>query len=59
MILMKQQMMGVALASDEPYENRSQFAADVAMPAPHHSVFYRLDALPNAQNQQCQSTEGR
>jgi len=56
---MKQQMMGVALASDEPYENRSQFAADVAMPAPHHSVFYRLDALPNAQNQQCQSTEGR
>jgi len=27
------------------YENRSQFAADVAMPAPHHSVFYRLDVL--------------
>jgi len=27
------------------------------MPAPHHSVFYRLDALPAA-NQQHQSTEG-
>jgi len=27
------------------------------MPAPHHSVFYRLDALP-APNQQRQSTEG-
>jgi len=27
------------------------------MPAPHHSGFYRLDALP-ATHQQCQSTEG-
>jgi len=26
-------------------------------PAPHHSVFYRPDALPATQ-QQCQSTEG-
>jgi len=29
----------------------------IAMPAPHHSVFYRPDALP-ATNQQRQSTEG-
>jgi len=28
------------------------------MPAPHHSVFYRPDALPAA-NQQHQSTEGK
>jgi len=27
------------------------------MPAPHHSIFYRPDALPAA-NQQRQSTEG-
>jgi len=27
------------------------------MPVPHHSIFYRPNALPNA-NQQCQSTEG-
>ena len=30
----------------------------ITMPAPHHSVFYRLDALP-ATNQQRQSTEGK
>ena len=29
----------------------------ITMPAPHHSVFYRPDAFPAA-NQQCQSTEG-
>ena len=29
----------------------------ITMPAPHHSVFYRLDALLPP-NQQCQSTEG-
>jgi len=28
----------------------------ITTPAPHHSVFYRPDALPAAQ--QCQSTEG-
>ena len=28
------------------------------MPAPHHSIFYRPDALPDAQ-QQHQSTEGK
>ena len=30
----------------------------ITMPAPHHSVFYRPDALPAA-NQQCESTEGQ
>ena len=30
----------------------------ITMPAPHHSVFYRPDALP-APNQQRQSTEGK
>ena len=30
----------------------------ITMPAPHHSVFYRPDALPAA-NQQRQSTEGQ
>jgi len=25
------------------------FAPDITMPASHHSVFYRLDALPAAQ----------
>ena len=29
----------------------------ITMPAPHHSVFYRPDALPAPPNQQCQSTE--
>jgi len=33
----------------------------ITTPAPHHSVFYRPDALPDAQspNQQCQGTEGQ
>jgi len=30
----------------------------ITTPAPHHSVFYRPDALPAA-HQQCQSTEGQ
>jgi len=32
--------------------------SQVTMPASHRSVFYRLDALPAA-NQQHQSTEGK
>ena len=30
----------------------------ITMPTPHHSVFYRPDALPMPPNQQRQSTEG-
>jgi len=31
----------------------------IITPTPHHSIFYRLDAFPDARpKQQCQSTEG-
>jgi len=36
----------VAVASAEPYATRSR---QITMPAPDHSVFYKLDALPAAQ----------
>ena len=44
------------MGSAGPYANL-HLAPDITTPASHHSVFYRLGALP-APNQQCQSTEG-
>jgi len=51
--------MGVAVASAGPYANHLHLAADRyhTITSSHHSIFYRLHALPDA-HQQCQSTEG-
>jgi len=43
---MKQEMMRVAVASAGPYAPRSR---QIPKPEPHHSTFYRLGALPDAQ----------
>jgi len=56
-ILMKQEMMGVAVASARPYANHLHLTPDITIPVPHHSVFtgWMPFLLPN---QQRQSTEG-
>jgi len=36
----------VKVASAEPYANRSR---QITTPAPHHSIFYGPDALPDSQ----------
>jgi len=54
-ILLKQETLsgsGISWAICESAPRSRQ----TTMPAPHHSVFYKLDALP-APKQQCQSTE--
>jgi len=54
-ILLKQQTMsgsGISWAICKSAPRSRQ----ITTPAPHHSVFYRPDALPAA-NQQCQSTK--
>ena len=63
----------MAVASAGPYASLQLAAVKITMPAPHHSDFYRPDALPAAQptasiftgrmpflppNQQRQCTEG-
>jgi len=50
-ILMKQEMIDrVALASPGSYVSHLHLAADrKATPAPHHSIFYSLYALSDAQ----------
>jgi len=40
---------GVAVASAGPYANHSHLAPEITTPAPHHSFFFRPDALPAAQ----------
>jgi len=43
---------GVAVASAGPNANNLHFVPEsrkITMRIPHHSIFYRLDALPNAQ----------
>ena len=39
---------GVTVASFGPYTNNLHHARERTMPAPHHSIFYRPDALPDA-----------
>jgi len=40
----------VAVASGGPYANHSHLAGgQITTGAPHHSIFYRSDALPDAQ----------
>ena len=56
-MLIKQEMMGVAVASAGPYANHLHLAADRTMPSPHHSIFYSQDTLSDA-NKQHQNTEG-
>ena len=46
----------MAVASAGPYASAPR-SRQITMPAPHHSVFYRPDALPAAQPQR-QSIEG-
>ena len=41
---------GVAVASARPYANICTSLRQITMPAPHHSSFYRPDALPAAQS---------
>jgi len=40
--------MGVAMASAEPYV-KSLCTRHITMPAPHQSILYMPEALPNAQ----------
>jgi len=40
---------GVAVARAGLYSNHLHLAADIISPAPCHSIFYRPDALPDAQ----------
>jgi len=56
---MRQEMMEFwdAVASAGPYANNLRLALDKYAPTPHHSIFYRPDAVPDAQPE-CQSTEG-
>jgi len=44
-------------ARDSEWQWHQLGYGQITMPAPHHSVFYRPDALPAAQKQH-QSTEG-
>ena len=49
------------VASAGPYANNlgpTPGSRQITTPTPHHKIFYRPDALPDA-NQQCQSTEGK
>ena len=39
----------MAVASSGPYANHLHFAPDITMLAPHRSIFYRPDALPDTQ----------
>jgi len=48
----------VAVASAGPYANLHH-APDAATPASHHSVFYRMDALPAAQSSASKHTRRR
>jgi len=48
---MKQEMMGLAVASAGPHANHLHLTSDVTMPAHHHSIFYySRDALPDVQS---------
>jgi len=40
---------GMAVASAGPYASFAPYSRQITMPAPHHSIFYKPDALPNAQ----------
>jgi len=40
---MTQEMMGIICKLFAPHSRQ------ITMPAPHHSIFYKLDALPGAQ----------
>jgi len=60
---MRQGKMGFGgtVASAGPYANNLHLAPEsrqITTPTPHHSIFYRPDALLTS-NQQCQSTEGK
>jgi len=46
---MKQETMGVTVASARPYANHLHLTPDRTTPAPHHKIFYTLDALPDTQ----------
>jgi len=39
----------MAVASTGPYAKSAPHSTQITMPAPHHSDFYRQDALPAAQ----------
>jgi len=56
---MKQEMMGLAVASGGPHANHLHLTSDVTMPAHHHSIFITAGMLFLMSNQQCQSTEGK
>jgi len=40
---------GVAVASAGPNVNHLHLTADTTMPAPHHSIFYRLSGLADTE----------
>jgi len=48
-ILMKQEMMGGSGISSSIWKSFAPHFRQITRPAPHHSVFYRMDALPDAQ----------
>jgi len=52
---MKQDMIGLQWHQLDHMQIICTSLRQITMPAPHHSIFYRPDALPDAL--QCQSTE--
>jgi len=53
---MKQEKMGGSGYSWTTCKSFAPRSKQITMPASHHSIFYKPDALPDAQ---CQSTEGK
>ena len=48
-ILLEQEMMGCSGISGTDCKSFAPRSRQIATPAPHHSIFYRPDALPDAQ----------
>jgi len=40
---------GVAVESDGPCKSSALHSRQITVPAPHHSIFYRPDTLPDTQ----------
>jgi len=47
-ILIKPEMTGCGCISWTIYKSLAPRSGQLTMPAPHHSICYRLDALPDA-----------
>jgi len=56
-ILLEQQMMGWQWHQLDHMQIIASCSRQVTMPAPHHLIFYRPDALPDAQPTVCRVTK--